>query len=135
MDSTFVWFSFTKNFLRYRGTQLLFTKFPALLSDVDKLVAKKPPTNFLGSKLLEKTAENLSYFTSHTWHFATHNTDFLYSQLCEFDRKKFPLDFGENVWEIWAVHFCRGLTRYLYKSKRNNKELVRAREQKMLAKM
>jgi len=68
-----------------------------------------------GAKMLAKVATRLAYFTSNSWYFAIHNTEALRETLNHTDAELFPMDIGKLNWEIWAIHFCEGLKKFILK--------------------
>jgi len=113
-------------YARYNFTfwlaHILLTGLPAAALDAKLIVRGKPPRMVAGTKMLANVVMRLAYFTSHSWMFATHNTEALRESLNSVDAALFPLDISKVNWEIWVIHFCEGLKKYILKEDDNKLE-------------
>lgn len=113
---------FTKHFITFWLVHVLLTGLPAAALDTKLVIRGKPPRMVAGAKMLGNVVARLSYFTSNTWMFANHNTEALRESLNSSDAELFPMDIGKLNWEIWTIHFCEGLKKFILKEDENNLE-------------
>jgi len=113
--NSWIWGGFIRNqFLFWVGHHSL-TTFPAALLDAKLVLRGKPPRMIAAAKMLGKVILRLAYFTTHTWIFAIHNTEALREALTQTDNELFPMDVARINWEVWSIHFCEGLKKFLLK--------------------
>lgn len=110
-----IWALFVKNPSVYWTTHLAFTKFPAHLADTKRWIKGQPPKMVAGSRTLYKVVTSLAYFILHTWYFGTHNYEAVRESLNAVDSEMFQMDVSLINWEIWNVHFCGGIKKYIFK--------------------
>eukprot|EP00042_Codosiga_hollandica_P041548 m.370617 g.370617 ORF g.370617 m.370617 type:complete len:518 (-) comp56134_c1_seq2:44-1597(-) len=79
-----------------------------------QLFGSKPKMLRLYNKL-DRTSQELMFFTSTSWTWETHGKDTIHQALTQHDREVFNFDVGPLNWKTYLEHMVLGIKKYLLK--------------------